>query len=227
MDGAPPVRLGKGIAMALSPDARQAFAVNLALPMQGVLLPTGAGQPQPLPRGPLFEIHGGGFLPDGKRVVLVANEQGSAPRLWLQEIPGGVPKPISSDGVEAVASGPLPVTPDGAFVAAFAERRIKLYPTTDGADARIVAGALPDDEPLRFSPDGRFLFVLSEGNKIFRVDLARGTREAWKGLRKELGHEVARLPGHLGGVVLSSDGKAYAYTFRDDSSTLYLAEGLR
>jgi len=28
-------------------------------------------------------------------------------------------------------------------------------------------------------------------------------------------------------VTISPDAKSYAYTFRDDSSTLYVAEGLR
>jgi hypothetical protein len=226
MRGSPPVRLGKGIAIALSPDARQALAVNMALPMQATLLPTGAGRAQPLPRGSLFEIHGGGFLPDGKRVVLVANDQGGAPRLYVQEIPGGLPKAIAPEGVEAAAAGPVPVTPDGAFIAAISGRRIKLYPTA-GGEARDVAGALVDDEPLRFSPDGRLLFVRAEGNKIFRVDVVRGTREPWKEVRQVPLGEGGAATGVVGGIVLSPDGRAYAYTFRDDTSTLYVAEGLR
>jgi eukaryotic-like serine/threonine-protein kinase len=220
MHGSPPVRLGKGIALALSPDGRWALAVNLALPMQAVLLPTGAGQPQPLPRGDLFEIHAGGFLPDGQRIVLIANPRDEAPRLYVQRIGDDVPKPIAPDPVEAATVGALPATPDGAFVAAVSEGRIRMFPTSGGG-GRVVEGTSPDDGPLRFSPDGRFLYVVS-GNRIFRVDVARGTRELWKELPKELGQD-----GGGGGVVLSRDGKAYAYTYRDDTSTLYVAAGLR
>jgi Tol biopolymer transport system component len=220
MHGSAPVRLGKGIALALSPDAKQALAVDMTTPMQAVLLPTGAGQPQPLPRGPLSQIHGGGFLPDGKRLVLAANEEGRAPRLYLQELAGGPPKPISPEGTTAGAA--LPATPDGGFVAGISARRVTLFPIGGGEPKR-VPGTLLDDEPLRFSGDGRVLYVRAEDHKIFRIDLASGTRALWKELVREGGGPA----GFVAGAVITPDGKSYAYTFRDDTSTLYVAEGLR
>ena len=225
MDGSLPVRLGRGAAVALSPDGKHALVLNIALPMQAVLLPTGPGQARPLPRGPLVQIHGAGFLPDGKRVVLTANEQGQAARLYLQDIAGGEPKPISAEGVSATQFA-IPATPDGAFVAAFQGRRIVLVPTA-GGEPRVAPGTELDEGPLRFSDDGRFLFIgdafATRTTRIFRVDLARGTREHWKELRREGSSPAAAVTT----ITITPDGKSYAYTFRDDTSTLYVAEGLR
>ncbi len=219
MDGAPPVRLGKGAALALSPDATLALVVNLTLPMQAVLLPTGAGEPRALPRGALTQIHSAAFLPDGKRVAFFANEQGQAPRFYVQDLAGGDPKAISGEG--HLLSFVIPTTPDGVYLVASRKGQVTLYPTA-GGEARGVPGTLPGDVPLRVSRDGRYLFVHDGGRRIFRVELARRTRQPWREILRE-GGPAAFLPG----VVISPDGAAYAYIFRDDASTLYVGTGLR
>ncbi len=219
MDGSAPVRLGTGNPVALSPDGKQALVVNVNIPMQAIVLPTGAGQPRALPRGPLTQIHGGAFLPDGKRLVLSANEAGAAPRLYIQDAAGGEPKAISTERIQIAL---LRITPDGAFVAGTWEHRVWLYPTA-GGEPQSVPGAAADDVPLRFSPDGLFLFVRAGQRQIFRVDLVRGTREPWM----ELGRQRGGPAGFFNTIVVTPDGKSYAYTFRDDTSTLYLASRLR
>ncbi len=220
MDGRPPVRLGKGAGLALSPDGSRALVVNLTQPMQAVVLPTGAGEAVTLPRGPLAQIHAAAFLPDGKRVVLFANAPGQAARLFIQDIGDADPRPIST--ASDPSSFVMPVTPDGAFVVGSREGRVLLYPTA-GGEPRIMLGAALGDIPLRVSGDGRYLFVHDGGRKIFRVDLSRGTREPWKELSREGGGPAGRVLG----PVITPDGKAYAYTFRDDTSTLYVGTGLR
>jgi hypothetical protein len=219
MDGSLPARLGKGAALALSPDGTLALVVNLALPMQAVLLPTGAGELRPLPRGALTQIHSAAFLPDGKRVVLFANEQGQPPRFYLQELAGGDPKAISGEGY---AQGfVIPTTPDGAWFVAARQGQVVLHPTA-GGEPRGVPGTAPDDIPLRVSRDGRYLFVHDSVRKIFRVDLARSTRQLWREILREGGPAA-----FLRGLVISPDGNAYAYVFREDTSTLYVGTGLR
>ncbi len=220
MDGTPPVRLGKGAALALSPDGALALVVNLTLPMQAVLLPTGAGEPRALPRGALMQIHSGAFLPDGKRVVLFANEEGRSARFYLQDLAGGDPKPMSDEGF--LLSFVIPTTPDGAYVVANRQRQVALYPTA-GGEPRGVPGTIFGDVPLRVSTDSRYLFVHDNDRKIFRVDLARGTRQLWREIVREGGGPAAFIPG----VVIAPAGNAYAYIFRDDTSTLYVGTGLR
>ncbi len=220
MDASPPVRLGKGAPFALSPDGKYALVVNMSLPMQAVLLPTGVGQPRALPKAKLFQIHGGGFLPDGKGVVLAANEEGQAPRLYVQDVVGGEPRPFTPAG--AVGGFSIPVSGDGAWVAGIWEREVRLYPTA-GGEPRGVPGAALDDLPMRFSGDRRVLYVGDGNRRIFRIDLSRGTREPWR--------EILREGSGPGAAVLTTlitpDGKSYAYTFRDDTSTLYVGTGLR
>ena len=85
-DGSPAVRLGDGVPLALSPDMQSV----LSMPVAGdalVLLPTGAGQPRTLPRGPIASYFPAArWLPDGRRFVVSANENGKRPRVYLQSI---------------------------------------------------------------------------------------------------------------------------------------------
>ena len=88
------------------------------------------------------------------------------------------------------------------------------------------SGPEPADAPIRFSPDGRFLYVLARGDgpraAIFRLG-STGEREPWK--------EVAAADtiGLLGipRVFLSADGQSYVYTYVRMLDELYLVDGLR
>jgi hypothetical protein len=60
-DGAPAVRLGEGVPLALSPDKQWVLSTPVAA-NQLVVLPTGAGQAKTLPKGEItsyFPPHGG------------------------------------------------------------------------------------------------------------------------------------------------------------------------
>jgi len=201
------------------------LVVNLTPPAHLVLLPTGAGDPRPLPRGSVAQFHWGSFFPDGKRIAFTGNE-GKGPRLFVQDLAGGDPKPVSPEGVAAFAGNN--VSPDGAFLAAASDAGLALYPTA-GGEPRPVKGAAPEDAPLRFSGDGRFLYVRhvpAEGRltaKVFRLDLSRGTRELWK----ELAPPGASSSGRIWALAIAPDVGAYAYTFSEAMTTLYEVRGLQ
>jgi Tol biopolymer transport system component len=223
MDGSLPVRLGKGVAMALSADGKQALVVDMAVPMQASVIPTGIGSPRKLPRGKVTQIHGAVFFPDGLSVVLAANERERPRRLFVQDLSGGDPRPITEEGVSGMPG--MAVTPDGSHVATWdPDGSPALYPL-DGGAPRPIKGAVRGDAPQRFSADGRFLFVRATADEavLHRIDMERGVREPWKVLAREGGNPAAFVTS----VALSADGSAYAYTYRDDTSTLYVAEGLR
>ncbi len=219
MNGSPPVRLGSGSARDLSPDGKWVLALDLKASTQAVLLPTGPGEPRPLPRGTLDQIHFGNFSADGQSVFLVANEAGKAPRMWEQPISGGNPRPITPEGLAGL------VAPD--------RRRAVVYTKTNDlrllelgkAEPKPLAGLIPSDDLLRFTADGRAVLVRARGARparIFKVFIDSGKRE--------LLAEIGPGEGTTGGVAsldITDDGKAYAYTHFDRANTLYIAQGLR
>ena len=232
-DGSAPTLLGKGAAIALSPDGRWALVLNLASPTHLALLPTGAGDAKPLPRGTLVQIQGGAFFPDGKRILVAGSEDGKATRLWIQDLAGGAPKAFSPEGVGISGIGPGgggAISPDGSTVAAASDRGPELYLVGSG-EPRAIKGVEPTDQPLRFSGDGRFLYVraIPRGTgfrlpaRVFRIDLAKGTRELWK----ELTPAGASNLGGITALVIAPDAGAYAYTYGEPTTTLYEVRGIK
>ena len=112
-DGSPPVRLGEGYALALSPDKRWALA-TLQSYSQLTLLPTGAGQARRLERGPIESYQSATFLPDGRRILFAGSERGRRARLYVQDLAGGAPRPVTAEGAGAGPHGVV-VSPDGRF----------------------------------------------------------------------------------------------------------------
>jgi Tol biopolymer transport system component len=230
-DGSAPTLLGKGAAIALSPDGRSALVLNLTPPAHFALLPTGAGDPRPLPRGTLSQLQWGAFFSDGKRIAFAGNEQGKATRLWVQDLAGGDPKPVSAEGVAAGSGfGGNAISPDGTFIAATSDAGPALYPVA-GGEPQPIKGAEATDSLLRFSADGRFLYVRAFPRatpfrlpvRIFRLDLAKGTRELWK----EIAPAGASSLGGITAVVIAPDAGSYAYTYGELTSTLYEVRGIR
>ena len=222
-DGSPAVRLGDGAAYALSPDEKWAASSPPGAPPQPlVLLPTGPGEPRRL-AGDQISHAWVRFFPDGRRVLFSGNEAGRGTRLWVQDLAGGKPRPVSPEGVGAY---PLTVSPDGKFVsAAGADRRPWLYPV-DGGQPIPVEGLAAGEALTQWSPDGRFLYagdISSLPARIFRIERATGRRELWKEL----------MPSDPAGVLAifgaqaSADGRSYAYTYARDLSDLFLVEGVK
>ena len=224
-DGSPAVRLGDGSAMTLSPDGKWALALH-GSPREILLLPLGAGETKVLPRGgvefPLF-----GFInwfPDGKRILFEGREPGHRRRCYVQDIDGGLPRPISGEPV----SCELP-SPDGKFVVAGNPRETELFllPVAGGALRPIPGLSEMDEEAFQWSEDGRWLYVgnLHKGLpvKVYRLNVSSGRRELWKEFRPLDSGGVESLES----VRLTRDGKTYVYSYQRELSTLYLVEGLK
>jgi hypothetical protein len=218
-----PVRLGEGSAQGLSPDGRWALSIRLSEPTELVVLPTGAGQPRTLLRGTVREYHWACFLPDGKRILLVGNEEGRPTRLFLQAMDGGPPQPVTPEGTWTETNT---VTPDGRFVVAHAAED-RLFPLEGGGDARPIPGLEDGDTPLRWSVDGKHLFLRARGAglpaRVLRLDPASGRREAWMALQPV---DPAGVVG-VGSIVLTPDGRTYVYEYLRALSDLYVVQGMR
>ncbi len=219
-DDGPAVRLGDGRALGLSPDGKWALSTPSASPAELLLLPTGVGQPRAIGTGRFASILRAAWA--GGRLLLAANEAGRAPRLYVQPAAGGVPRPITPEGI-----GPdWAVSPDGMRAAAVGpDRRLLFYPL-EGGEAKPVPGVMSGDAPIRFSPDGRLLYVLvrhdGPGSSVYRIDLESGERAAWKEFAPPDSVGILRVSP----VLLSADGLSYVYAYVRLLDELYLVDGL-
>ncbi|HEY6221947.1 MAG TPA: hypothetical protein VIX13_05365, partial [Candidatus Eisenbacteria bacterium] len=189
-------------------------------PRQIVVLPTGTGEAKRITNDSM-QHHYASFL-DDRRIVFAGSEPGRAVRLYVQDISGGAPRPISPEGVQP---GVIIVSPDARWVAGMSsEWRAWLY-STHGDPGRQIPGLLPGDRPIKFGDGGRTLYV-RRGEyplRVFRVDLPSGKLEPWKEVSPA---DPAGLVS-LYGPRMTADGRAYAYTYARQLSDLYLVDGLK
>ncbi len=223
LDGSPAVRLGDGGAWGFSPDGRWVLTTRRdAESSQFVLLPTGAGEPRPLPKTDIF-TGAATWFPDGRRVLFSGNEPGHGSRLFVQDISGGKPRPITPEGVGIRFDV---ISPDGKWVVATGtDRRIAIYPTEPG-EPRVVPGTEPDDIPLRWTADGGSIFVYRPSApplRVEKVDVKTGRRTLWKEIRPPDPSGVEQV----GPVQITPDESSYVYSYRRALDELYLATGLR
>ena len=214
----PPVRLGDGIALALSPDAKWVLSRSQDKATELVLLPTGAGASKVLPSQGV-ENGGASWAAGGKRILVSGRQPGRPWRSFVLDLEGHA-APVTPEGVVASA-----ISPDGRLVAARDPGgRVLLYPI-EGGDPRPVHGPPEPGDVGPWSANGRELFVTEAQGltfRVFRRDLATGRRQAWR--------EIA--PADPAGIItmstlLSADGETYAYNFWRSLSNLYVVEGLK
>jgi serine/threonine protein kinase/Tol biopolymer transport system component len=224
-DHSPVVRLGEGNALALSPDGKWALSI-LPLPNSPIrLLPTGTGDHRELALPGLSAEQAATWFADSKRILFAASEPGHGVRLFVQEIDGGKPRPVTPEGISTALPG-FAVSPDGKFIAAVGpEQKGAVFPV-DGSEARPIPGLLPGEFPLRYTADGRSIYVWKRGDlpaRISRLDIESGKREVWKDLLPADPAGVERISN----VLVTPDGKGYAYCYARLLSDLFVVEGLK
>ena len=223
-----PVELGEGKAFGLSPDGKWALALQGGVPPQLVLLPTGAGEARPLPRGDITEFSYASWFPKSNQILFTGLVDPShGVRSYVQDVSGGLPQPISPEGQVA-----LLVAPDGQRIVLFApegsDGRYYVAPI-NGAEPTPIPGMETGEVPIQWSADGRALYVRGPGDfssKIYRIDLANGHREL---LREIVPDQVGLIGIEVspGGIQITPDGKAYVYTYWTALRDLFLAEGMK
>jgi len=221
-DGSPAIRLGEGAADALSPDEKSVIVQTPDNPEQLRLLPTGAGDTQPLTKDTINH-QWARWLPDGKRYIFSGNETGHGVRLYVQDVSGGSPRAISPEGVDASA---FAVSPDGQLVAGIGpDEKGYLYPVAVG-EPRSINGLDAGDLPMCWTQDGRSLYLYRTGEvpaKVYRLDLAAGKKTLWK--------QIVPLDptgvSTIGPILMTPDGKTYVYGFHRTLGDLYLVDGLK
>ncbi|HWL84551.1 MAG TPA: protein kinase [Polyangiaceae bacterium] len=222
-DGAPPIRLADGAAIALSPDGRWALVGRKSPPATLSLVPTGAGPLRRLALGKLATIFEGRFFPDGRRVLLRGIEgPGHLPRMWIHELGDGEPEPITPEGTAPVAV----ISPRGdRFVGVDPTGALRIFGAR-GEDFGNVPGHFPDEIAVGFNEDGSSLYLRTRRMPV-RVSLVALVSGA------TTPHLTLPVGGLRPGLVsimtlfLSADGRSYAYCTNESLSRLYVVEGVK
>ena len=229
-DGSPAVRLGEYRGLALSPDGRLVLAFPGGQDSSDRLLvvPAGAGEKRELRDASLRGIVDATWFPDARQVAVV-NQGSTGWQLSTWDSEGSAP-PRRLLAEQRRIESPV-VAPDGRAVAATLVGVGPVLCPAAGGPWRRVAGGAEQDRPLRWSGDGRWLFVsrtaLYQPNTprswVDRIEIATGSRQPWKELR----------PADPAGIYsiaaphMTPDGKSYVYQVVASVGELYLAEGLR
>jgi Tol biopolymer transport system component len=160
------------------------------------------------------------WFPDGERLLIIGNEPGRLSRTFEQNKNGGKPTPITLEGTIATR-----VSPDQQFATVAKSGKLYLFPLA-GGELKPIADLEPRETAIRWSADGRFLFLsrVTEPSvlMISRLDVNTHGKEPWKELKTPdpVGVQIRE-------AVITPDGDAYAYSYQRDIATLYLADGLR
>ena len=221
-DGSPAVRLGDGEALALSPDGKSVLVSLPGAADRFVLLPTGTGDPKTVALSGFDRIDVAAWLPDGKEFVFVGKEAGKMWRVYRIDTEGGKPRAISPEGVRIPNFMTGPVSRDGRFFfGARGPGKWFRFPM-DGGEALPIAGLARGDFPIRWTADGSFWVTRFGSGDIWRLDPETGRKTPSGGkLKTEFGNLASFR------VVMTPDGRSYAYSARRTQSVLYVVEGLK
>jgi eukaryotic-like serine/threonine-protein kinase len=221
-DGSAAVRLGDGQSLALSPDGKWALACRGDTQTDLYLLPTGPGEPRQL-NGHDIIHNAAQWFADGKRILIAGIEANHGLRLYVQDID---PDRLVAVTPEGTNGSFFALSPDGSRVAAVGpDEKAYLFPLPSG-EPRPIKGLEPGEMPVKWSSDGRFLYIYKSGElpaKVYRVDIESGSRTLWKPLMPP---DPAGVE-FVGPVLPTPDGKSYVYGYRRLLSDLYLVEGLQ
>jgi serine/threonine protein kinase/dipeptidyl aminopeptidase/acylaminoacyl peptidase len=223
-DGSLPKKLGEGYGSALSADGKWVVVARPGPPARLVLVPTGAGEEKALENGGIerYERDGIYWSLDGRRLAFYGREKGHGDRIYIQDVIGGKPRPLTPEGLYTESCS---ISPDGRFLIVEQKDGFWMYPV-DGGEKRLVAGLLKTDFVWRnWSEDGRFVYAWNPIElpfRVFRVDLITGRREPWKTIAPQ---DPAGM--WAADVILTPDGKSYAYNCKRRLADLYLVDGLK
>ncbi len=219
-DGSPPVRIGEGVSLAISLDAKWVITE----PAKGGplrIVPTGAGETRQLTHDNV-SYQAVRWLTDGKELLASGIESGHGVRDYLIEVSTGNSRAITPEGMSGEQA-----SPNGRSTAVqTADGKWGIWPL-DGGGLRPIPGLDSTYRVVGWTPDGGSLLAFPARKRektanVYRVNTATGKMELWKTFG-------AGLPAGamIGGSYLSGDGGAYAYVYSQLLSRVYVVRGMK
>jgi hypothetical protein len=214
MDGGPPLRIGDGLPLALSPSGTRVAAL-LPTDTLGLAIYNTANAEQPaLALAPLTRISWGRWI-DEETLIVVGSAADRPQRLWRFAPGRGAPAPMTDEGIfgrfelDSLRGRLALIDPSGRLMMLdLATSSARLLPGS--YRDRFVSGWLSEKDIILLRPTAMPLSLMG-------VDAKTGEAAAWM--------EIAVPPvgfKAVDGLVLRRDGMRYAYSYGQELSQLYL-----
>ena len=169
----------------------------------------------------------GAWLADSTRIVFTGDAADGKPRGYIQEVPSGLPRAITPPDVFLAARAP--VRDDQTLLGRVGPAWL-LFPI-QGGEGRPVPALKPEDTPVQWSPDGRYVYAMESAGDVrspavdvFRIEITNGARVLWKTLSPSdpVGVETLRPT-----VLITPDARAYCYSYNRRLGDLFVVDGLK
>jgi tRNA A-37 threonylcarbamoyl transferase component Bud32/Tol biopolymer transport system component len=216
-DGSPPVKIGQGLGLAISPDMK--WVITKPNKTGSLfLVPTGAGEMRQLTHDQV-KYDAARYLPDGKHIVAIGIEKGHGVRDYLVDVSSGSSKPLTTEGTVG-----LRLTPDGRSLVVRDPQGQTGTWSIEGGTFSAIAGLDPKYAVMGYSADGAALMVFDRSStersaNMYRFDLATRKVTFWKAFGNPINSN--------GPPNFSRDGRAYYYVYNQLQSVGYVASGIK
>jgi hypothetical protein len=175
------------------------------------VLPVPEGQPRQIPVPGLADTRWARFAAGG-RIVVAGAARGRARRVWRLD-PDGTLAPLTDEGV----FGDCAVSPDGRIAALVAGDKLVLVDVVEGGPPRPAPGTFGGESVCGWHAGGD-VFLRSESPpvRVRQLNLETGASTPVFDI------DPPRLGRRgVGALVVSRNGKAYAYSYGQELSRLY------
>jgi eukaryotic-like serine/threonine-protein kinase len=225
-DGSPPVRIGEGVGLAISPDGKWVVTQpGKGGPLR--LVPTGVGEARQLTHDNV-SYHKVRWLAGGKELLASGVEPGRGARDYLIAVSSGDSRPMTPENVVGVEPSPdgrstAVMGPDGKW----GIWQIQPSDSGEGNGLRLIPG-LDSNYHVKWSPDGASMLALptrrsGKTESVYRVNAVTGKME----LERTIGEGLAAGAVSIGGSYMLGDGGAYAFPYMQTLSQVYVVRGMK
>jgi eukaryotic-like serine/threonine-protein kinase len=220
-DGSPPVRIGEGVSLAISPDAKW----TITQPAKGGplnLVPTGAGVTRQLTHDKV-DYQKVRWLAGGKNLLATGIESGHGSRDYLIDVSTGNSRAITPEGINGV----LP-SPDGGSTAVLGpDGKWGVWPL-DGSSLHLIPGLDSNYVVSGWSPDGKSVYAVARRHRekigtVYRVNTLTGEMELWK----TFGEGLTAGALSSSGSYMSGENNSYAYSYDQTLSQVNVVKGMK